>query len=187
MEVAQLACFVFLGYGRALRGEKISKIELIGILKHFEERGAAHQKHATLSLVGRFKQVEGEQTHFLPVAAVMGSKIRIREWVGRLLEENRVVGISSGFMFRKKDGKLAKAAYFEEPLIVRLEWIQQNTEGIIPKSVNMWEIWRAEIHEERPMRRGATTAALNAGLDGPTIDVNNGWRKLDTAKGKMPR
>jgi hypothetical protein len=28
MEVAQLACFIFLGYGRALRGEEISKSEL---------------------------------------------------------------------------------------------------------------------------------------------------------------
>jgi hypothetical protein len=27
MEVAQLACFVFLGYARALRGEEISKSE----------------------------------------------------------------------------------------------------------------------------------------------------------------
>jgi hypothetical protein len=90
----------------------------------------------TLSLVGRFKQVEGEQHNFIPVAAVTGSGIRIREWVRRLLEEKRAAGISSGFMFRKRDDKLAKAAYFEEPLIVRLEWIQQK-EGIIPKSVNL--------------------------------------------------
>jgi hypothetical protein len=183
MEVAQLACFIFLGYGRALRREEISKIELHGILKHFEEGGAAQQKRVTLYLVGRFKQVEGEQHNFLPVSAVTGSGIRIREWVGRLPEENRVAGISSGFTFRKKDGKLAKAAYFEDPLIVRLEWIQQNTEGIIPKSVNLLE----EFGVRRSMRRGATTAALNAGLDGPTIDANNGWRKVEAAKGKMPR
>jgi hypothetical protein len=59
MEVVQLACFIFLGYGRALRGEEISKIELTGILKHFEEGGTAQQKHMTLSLVGRFRQAEG--------------------------------------------------------------------------------------------------------------------------------
>jgi hypothetical protein len=28
LEIAQLACFVFLGYARALRGEEITKIEL---------------------------------------------------------------------------------------------------------------------------------------------------------------
>jgi hypothetical protein len=39
----------------------------------------------------------------------------------------------------------------------------------------------------RSMRRGATTEALNAGIDGPTIDANNDWRKVEAAKGKMPR
>jgi hypothetical protein len=29
--------------------------------------------------------------------------------------------------------------------------------------------------------------ALNAGIDGPTINDNNGWRKVGAAKGKMPR
>jgi hypothetical protein len=37
------------------------------------------------------------------------------------------------------------------------------------------------------MRRGAITEALNAGIDGPSIDANNGWRKVESAKGKMPR
>jgi hypothetical protein len=60
------------------RGEEISKIKLTGILKHFEEGGAAHQKHVMLPLVGRFKQVEGEQPHFLPVAAVTGSGIKMK-------------------------------------------------------------------------------------------------------------
>jgi hypothetical protein len=95
-----------------LRGEEISKIELTGIMKHFEEGGTAQQKDVALSLVGRFKQVECEYQHFLPVAVVTGSGIRIREWVGGLLEEKRVAGISTRFMFRKKDDKLINAAYF---------------------------------------------------------------------------
>jgi hypothetical protein len=37
------------------------------------------------------------------------------------------------------------------------------------------------------MRRGATMEALNAGIEGPTIDANNGWRNIESAKGKMPR
>jgi hypothetical protein len=37
------------------------------------------------------------------------------------------------------------------------------------------------------MRRGATTEALNAGIGGPTIANNNGWRKVEAAKGGMPR
>jgi hypothetical protein len=71
----------------------------------------AQQTHFTLSLVGRFKHVEGEQHHFLPATTVTGSGLKIREWVGHLLEEKKVDGITTGFMFRQKDGKVTKAAY----------------------------------------------------------------------------
>jgi hypothetical protein len=37
------------------------------------------------------------------------------------------------------------------------------------------------------MRRGATTEALNAGITGPTVDDNSGWRNVKVAKGKMTR
>jgi hypothetical protein len=33
-------------------------------------------------------------------------------------------------MFLKKDGTPAKAVYFEEAFVEKLEWIQQNTSGI---------------------------------------------------------
>jgi hypothetical protein len=73
-------------------------------------------------------------------------------------------------MFLSSDGKVARASYFEEQLIVRLEWIQQNTEGIIPISIHLWdECW---VH--RSMIRGATTEALNAGIDDANIVANNG-------------
>jgi hypothetical protein len=36
------------------------------------------------------------------------------------------------------------------------------------------------------MRIVETTEALNTGIDGPTINANNGWRKVEAAKGKMP-
>jgi hypothetical protein len=84
--------------------------------------------------------------------------------------------------FLNSGGKVANVANFEEQLITRLEWIQQNTEGIIPASINLWE----EFGVCRSTRRGATTEALNAGIDSATIDANNGWRNVEAAKGKMP-
>jgi hypothetical protein len=65
-------------------------------------------------------------------------------------------------------------------VITRLEWIQQNTEGIIPASINLWE----EFGVCRTIRRGATTDALNTGIDGATIYANNGWGKVEAAEGK---
>jgi hypothetical protein len=117
------------------------------------------------------------------VAELTGSGIRVREWVERLLLEKAEVGLASGFMFLKKDRTPAKAIYFEEAFVERLEWIQQNTTGIIPLVVNLL----GEFGVRRSMCRGVTMEALNAGIDGPTIDANNGLRKVDAAKGEMPR
>jgi hypothetical protein len=109
-----------LGYARSLRGEEITKIELSGVRNYFGG-GAMEPRHVTLSLIGRFRQVEGGQQHFLPVDAVTGYGLRIREWVERLLKEKEMTGVISGFMFLKKDEKTARAADFDEALIQRLE------------------------------------------------------------------
>jgi hypothetical protein len=98
--------------------------------------------------------------------------------VERLLKEKEMIGVISGFRFLRKDEKTAWAAYFEEALIERLEWIQQNTTGIIRVTIDLW----TEFGVRRLMRRGETTGALNAGIDRPTNDANNGWRKVESAK-----
>jgi hypothetical protein len=74
-------------------------------------------------------------------------------------------------------------ADFEEALIERLEWIQQDKVGIIPVTIDLW----AEFGVRTSMRRGGTTEALNSGIDGSIVDANNGWQKVESAKVKMPR
>jgi hypothetical protein len=63
LNITQLASFVFLGYARAVRGEEITKIELGGVRTHFVD-GELEPKHVTLSLIGRFKQLEEGETSF---------------------------------------------------------------------------------------------------------------------------
>jgi hypothetical protein len=174
LEFVQLACSVFLGYARALSGEEIAKIELGRVQKYFPD-GAVEPNIVILSLIGRFEQLEGEQQHILPVAEVTGSGIRIRELVDILLLEKAEVGFTLGFLFAKNDLTLAKAVYFEEASIERLECIQQSTTGIHPITIFLWD----EFGVRRSERRGATTEALNVGIAGPTIDANNGWHKVE--------
>jgi hypothetical protein len=106
-----------------------------------------------------------------------GSGIRIRDWVERSLEEKAGMGLTTGFMFLKKDWTPAKAIYFEEALVEKLEWIQQNTSGIIPLTINLWE----EFGVRRSMRRGATMESLNVDIDGTTIDANTENAKIFNA------
>jgi hypothetical protein len=182
MEIAQLAVFVMVGYARALRGEEIPKLEITGLLKHFAEGDNTTPKYVMLSLAGRFKQEDGERQHCLPVAAVTESGLRIRDWIRRLLELKVRGGQTRGLLFRRKHRSPAKLADFDEPLIERLAWIQETTEGLIPMTVDLWEV----VGCRRSMRRGATTEALDVEVDASWIDANNGWRKFERAKGKMP-
>jgi hypothetical protein len=158
------------------------KLEITGLLKHFAEGDKTTPKHVMLSLVGRFKQEDGERQHYFPVAAVTGSGLRIRDWIRRLLELKVRSGQTQGFLFRRKNGSPAKLAEFDEPLIERLVWIQENTEGLIPMTIGLWEV----VGCRRSMRRGATTEALDMKVDASWINANNGWRKFERAKGKMP-
>jgi hypothetical protein len=56
--IAQPASFVFLGCLRVLCGEKTTKTEVGGVRKYFTD-GAFEPTHATISLIGRFKQRGG--------------------------------------------------------------------------------------------------------------------------------
>jgi hypothetical protein len=66
--------------------------------------------------------------------------------------------------------------------VERLVWIKENTEGLIPMKIDLWEV----VGCRRSMRRGATIEALNIEVDASWIDTNNGWRKFERAQGKMP-
>jgi hypothetical protein len=86
-------------------------------------------------------------------------------------------------MFHTPGGKVSKALDFGEQLITKLECIQQNIEGIIPSSINLWE----EFGVRGSTRRGAIMEAMNVGTGGTKIDANNGCRRIEATKGKMPR
>jgi hypothetical protein len=77
---------------------------------------------------------------FLPVAVVTGYGLRIRDWIRRLLKLKVRSGQTQGFLYRRKNGSPAKLADFYEPLIERLGWIQENTEGLIPMTIDLWEV-----------------------------------------------
>jgi hypothetical protein len=59
-------------------------------------------------------------------------------------------------LFRRKDGSPAILADFDEPLIDRLVWIQENMEGLIPMTVDLWEV----VGCGRSMRKGAALCTL---------------------------
>jgi hypothetical protein len=95
----------------------------------------------------------------------------------RLLELKVKYGHTQGFLFRRKKWSPAKIGDFDELLIERLVWIQENMQVLIPMTIDLWDVVGFKIS----MRRGATTKALNMEVDASCIDANNGWRKVERA------
>jgi hypothetical protein len=153
MEIAKLVMFVMIGYAQALRGEVIPNLEIAGLLNHPAEGDKTVPTHIMLSLVGRFKQEDGEMQHFLSVTAVTGSELLIPDWVRLLLELKVRSGQTQGLLFRREKGSPAKTGDFDEPLIERLVWIQDKAHGLIPMTIGIWEV----VGSIRSMRRGKTT------------------------------
>jgi hypothetical protein len=91
-------------------------------------------------------------------------------------------GQMQGFLCRRKKGSSAKIGDFDETLIERLVWVEENAQCLIPIMIDIWEV----VGCRRSMRRGATTEALNMEVDASLIDANNGCRKFERALGKMP-
>ena len=104
------ACFYLISYCGALRGEEVPMTDLNSVFKHWNDGDIAlPRRHVAIGLMGRFKNQIGEKYHFIPLAAETKSGLKIREWIGRLLDEYRSLGIFNGPMFRTAGGQQIKA------------------------------------------------------------------------------
>jgi hypothetical protein len=76
--------------------------------------------------------------------------------VERVLDEKARVGLTTGFMFLKGEGTPAKAIYFEEALVEKLEWIHKKHFRNHPINYQLvGGIWGKEIHAERGNNGGS--------------------------------
>jgi hypothetical protein len=178
---AMEGAFYLIAYCGALRGEEVPMSDLNSAFKHWDD-GVADpmRKYVAIGLMGRFKNQIGEKFHFIPLAANTKSELKVREWVGRLLDEYRRMGIFNGPMFRTTTGQPIKAGSMEEGLFARLERTQEERPDLIPPDVDVTE----EYGVYRSFRRGATSEATNRGVKREVIETNNRWWKVERAEGK---
>lgn len=155
-------------------------VNFAGVLKHWYE-GVTDSKrpHVVIALLGRFKNEVGEKYHLIPLAAETRSGLKVRLWVGRLLEEYSLRGITRGPMYRTTDGSPIKARAYKEAFLLRLERTQAERPDLTPRSTVVSE----EYGIYRSFRRGATSEATNRGVKPDVIEANNRWRKVENAEG----
>jgi hypothetical protein len=178
------AAFVIMWSG-ALRGGEVFLIEASELIKRRHD-GRVHAKHGhcIIPLMGRFKQETGERNLIIVLANETKSGLKIRKWVDLLSGLLKAEGKESevGPAICNKDGFMMERWTLNGELHAALGKVQLEKGELIPNSVIVED--RYNIY--RSFRRGATTQAKEQGVDEPTIEMKNRWRKWQNKQGSLP-
>lgn len=182
----EFGCYLLFSFLAALRGNETMMISLGAILELTEkEESLTNENYIVLPLIGKFKQVTSLTVYLLFVSKVTKSDFGcdVGTWLNRLLEVRKKEGRTTGWLFSKKSGERKgeqlEMSHFEGDLHEILKEIQITTK-LIPKDISVEE--RYSVF--RSARRGATTEARNREVPDEVIELNNGWRKKERARGK---
>jgi hypothetical protein len=180
--LASEGAFYVIAFCCALRGEEVPLADLLGMKKHWTASTSSDPPHIVIALLGRFKGEIGENYHLLPIVTMTDSGIDNKKWIGRLLDQYSLQGISNGPMFRDRNNQRVKAIHFEPIFFDRLEQIQSMRPDLIPSNDDVVE----DYGIYRSFRRGSTSEVTNKGLPPEVIDLNNRWRKFHKAGASRP-
>ena len=179
------AAFVILWAG-ALRGGEVFLMEASELVKrrHDGRNLEGNKGHVVIPLMGRFKQESGERNLIIVLANVTKGGLEVRRWVdlltGLLHAEDK--GKEVGPALCHEDGFMIQMWKVNGELHTQLKKIQDESIGLIPIDLEVDE--RFKVY--RSFRRGATTRAKEQGVDEPTIEMNNRWRKWQNKQGSLP-
>jgi hypothetical protein len=171
----------FLG---SLRGEEVPRIlRKYFIMLNQESMIRSSHPHVVLLLFGKFKGEQGVPSCYIRrVVLETKSGLNMERWVRCAMEVE--VKSNTKYLFANERGTKEKAGRYEDYLHTKLEAIQKEEEGLVPKSVKVWDIYRIG----RGFRRGSVTAATNApNSECSDADIirNNRWRKEERAGTKL--
>ncbi len=178
---AREGCFYLIAFCGALQGEEVQMANLFGIAKHWDAGGRHRTPHVIIALLGCFKSEIGERYHLIPLVAVTKSGLKVRVWVGQLLHEYCLMGITHGPLFCNSAGSPLKASEMEEDFFAGLEKTQDERPELTAKDVVVSE----EFCIYRSFRCGATSDATNRKVPKEVIEANNRWHKINQAEGRQ--
>ena len=178
--LARAGLFFIGGYFGSLRGEEVNRV----LRKYFislnkESLKMKKTPHAVLPLFGNFKGEHGIPRCYLRrIVSQSKSGLNAETWINRVIEFEQ--HSNTMYLFAGYDGKKEAGRMYETYLFDVLEEIQERSDGLISKAVNVREVYGIS----RSFRRGSTTEDTNADKkDCNEVDIerNNRWRKDDAA------
>jgi len=181
--VCEFATILITGFLCGLRGEEIMKMDISGLLRYIET-GAQHREHphVVVALVGRLKGEMGERYHMIILARVTQSGIKAGVWMDRLCSSLKRRDRLNGFVFRNKGGRQRKIGSFDPEFHERLNRVRDEKPRLFEPNQDITDAFSLR----RSLRRGSTTEARNKKVRDEVVEMNNRWRKWETARGRMP-
>lgn len=154
----------------------------LGALRYDVEHCESLEDESAISwpIVGRFKMEDGRVgCHMIPIAGTTDHGIRFFLWTQRFIGRLAVEGWTSGWAFRKEDGKKrAVASDYRENIFKKLEFLQGTT-NLIDPACTVWD----DFGIQRSGRRFLDTHCLNMGISETDLAIHCRWHQ-DRAKGE---
>ena len=181
-DIIMFGSFAIIGFVCALRGNEIFLVEAEGLQKMIE-RGRVEKEdkllHVVIPLLGQFKNEDGERWHVMISVSVTTSKLRVRDWIEKLVsilkEERRGLGPA----FCDHNGEMLSYQWMDYRLVKEIKRVQDVNTQLIDSSIDVAEHYSIF----RSIRKGATARVIDMQVDPITIDLHNRWRTIENRRG----
>ena len=150
-------------------------LEFAGTLHHLfrlDRPPVGLEKHFMNKVSGPTKgnRVSGAQ-FLIPCIGTTNSGLKPGLWIRRYCLLMQRLGQTGGYLY-SRDGAKAKLSDFHEDFYGTLETIQASRPDLIPKEMDVREVFGIL----RSLRRGVTGHALNQGVARDLVEAINRWR-----------
>jgi hypothetical protein len=151
--------------------------------KVFTEAEARTLPEVCICLLGKFKGETGERYHSIILANESTSGLKTRRWIERLMAVCEAEGRTHGSAFNEADGAPPSPTEYNAMVRHYFKALQEEPESLMGDKKE--ELIRYGI--SRTYRKTSETRARRAGMVKDDVETVNRWRKVERAKGKMPR
>ena len=181
----------------SLRGPEVLTMDLAGMRTHIDlgregvipadpmkvGQDLSGVPHLFFTLLGKFKGENGIRQHMICVARATISGIETRWWLEKLLEVREQEGRVDGPAFGHQDNSVMSLRELDGMLHYFLDKVQRGDPSLIAPHDNVVENYGFF----RTFRKTAEGRARAANLESDVQNAMNRWRKIECARGRMPR
>lgn len=167
-------------YVMSLRGIEGLLLDIDGLTEHWDK---GDESYFIVALLGKVKGEQHHRCHLLPCCTVTSSGIKIKEWIGRLLEQKKRLGFVDGPAISDSKGNVRTCAQMDDMLVEILEENYEDHPELFPPSINSKEEISESYSVFRSLRRSSDTRALEQNVSQTDIMLFNRWSTVERARG----